>query len=40
MNQEQLNLKENNMSNKKNKSRKDSMNALATMGAKMESMMS
>ena len=40
MNQEQLNVKENNMSNKKNKSRKDSMNALATMGANMESMMS
>ena len=40
MNQEQLNVKENNMSNKKNKSRKDSMKALATMGANMESMMS
>ena len=40
MNQEQPNQTENNMSDKKNKSRKDSMKALATMGAKMESMMS
>ena len=40
MNQEQPNQVENNMSDKKNKSSKGSMKALATMGAKMESMMS
>lgn len=40
MNQEQPNQVENNMSDKKNKSRKDSMNALATMGANMEALMS
>lgn len=40
MNQEQLNLKENNMPNKKNKSNTDTKKALATMGANMEAMMS
>ena len=36
----QVNLTESNMTNKKSKSRKDSMNALATMGANMSAMLS